>query len=156
MLNQLTRWVATGFGLGYAPFAPGLAGSLGGIGYWWLVFHFAGNAWVYGVIATLGILAGVWCAGRTAQLMKKKDPPCIVIDEIAVVPLAFAGLPNRWWIFAIAFILFRLFDVAKPTPIRQSQQLPGGLGIVIDDVLAAGFACGATHALVWITTVVNA
>jgi phosphatidylglycerophosphatase A len=80
--------------------------------------------------------------------MGKKDPSCVVIDEIAAVPVALAGV-GGWWI-VLGFCLFRLFDVWKPWPIRQSQELPGGWGIVVDDLLAAGAACGVTHAVIWL------
>jgi phosphatidylglycerophosphatase A len=74
----------------------------------------------------------------------------VVIDEICSIPLALAGLGTVLWMVAVAFVLFRLFDIWKPTPIRQVQRWPGGVGIVADDLLAAVYACVATHGVAWL------
>jgi phosphatidylglycerophosphatase A len=142
MRDRLVKLLATGFGAGYFPQAPGLAGSMVGLGYWWLV----GDYWP--IIAGLMLLA-VWVTGKAATIIKEKDPACVVLDEIVAVPVAVAGVTG-WWV-VLAFVLFRVFDVWKPWPIRPSQKLPGGWGIVVDDLLAAGAACGFTHLVTWAT-----
>ncbi len=147
-MNRLVKFLATGFGAGYLPGAPGLAGSVVGLGYWWLL-RWSHNALIYWGVFVVVLLAAVWLAGEAAIILRHPDPSCVVIDELAVVPLALAGLGTTWWIVGIAFVLFRIFDVWKPTPIRQSQDFAGGVGIVLDDVLAALCACGVTHAIVW-------
>lgn len=144
MRDRLIKFLATGFGSGCVPFAPGLAGSVVGVGYWWLLAR--GSTCVYWSVVVGGALFAVWCSGAAAKAMGKKDPSCVVIDEIAAVPVALAGLWGCWLV--LAFVLFRLFDVWKPWPIRQSQELPGGWGIVVDDLLAAGTACGVTHLII--------
>ncbi len=96
------------------------------------------------VVCIIALLA-VWFAGAAATAMGEKDPQCVVIDEIAAVPIALAWM-SGWWM-ALAFLLFRVLDVWKPFGIRQSQELPGGWGIVVDDLLAAA-ACGLTHAII--------
>jgi phosphatidylglycerophosphatase A len=146
MRDRLISFFATGFGSGLVPFAPGLAGSVVGVGYWWLLAEFGGD--FYWLIVALVALFAVWCSGAAARAMEKKDPSCVVIDEIAAVPVALAGL-SGWWLVA-GFALFRVFDVWKPPGIRQSQALPGGWGIVADDLLAAGAAYGVTHVIVWL------
>jgi phosphatidylglycerophosphatase A len=147
MRERLIKFIATGFGVGYAPIAPGTVGSLLGVGYWWLLTR--GNVWVYWLVFAAGVAFAVWCAGEAAEALRRPDPPCVVIDEIAAMPLALAGLGVQPWKIVVGFLWFRLFDVWKPTPVRQTQAFSGGVGIVLDDLLAALYACGATHAVVW-------
>lgn len=147
----LAKFLATGFGLGRSPVAPGTVGSLLGMGYWWLLIR-SGNPWVYWLIFAAGVILAVWVSGEVAQAMQKQDPPCVVIDEIAALPLALAGLDPVWWQVALGFVWFRVFDVWKPSPVREAQSFSGGVGIVLDDVLAALYACGITHLIVWALT----
>lgn len=150
MRERLIHFLATGLGVGLSPYAPGTTGSLLGLAYWWLLLQ-AQSAWVYGLVLVAGVAFSVWCAGEAAQAMRKSDPPSVVIDEIAAVPLALAGLGVQpLWPVIAAFVLFRLFDALKPAPVRQAQNFTGGLGIVLDDLVAAAYACGVTHGLVWL------
>jgi phosphatidylglycerophosphatase A len=149
MRDRLIKLFATGFCTGLVPVAPGTFGSVLGVGYWWLLVMF-NNTWLYWGITLAGIVTAVWVAGAAAKLYGDEDPSCVVIDEIVAVPVALAFVVPVWWAAAIGFVFFRLFDVWKPWPVRQSQALPGGWGIVVDDVLAAGYACGLTHAVVWL------
>jgi phosphatidylglycerophosphatase A len=142
MRERLIKLLATGFGAGYAPMAPGTVGSVVGVALWWIAPQ---GDWI---VFSASCLVAVWCAGEAARLFQHPDPACVVIDEIVAVPVALAGV-HGWWL-ALAFGLFRLFDVWKPWPIRQSQKLPGGWGIVVDDLLAAAAACGVTHAVTWL------
>jgi phosphatidylglycerophosphatase A len=147
MRDRLVKIVAASFGAGYVPLMPGTAGSLIGVAYWWLI---AGQTGFTYWLIFAGVAAfAVWCAGEASMSLGQPDPACIVIDEIAAMPLALAGLDLKPWNVLIAFALFRLFDVWKPWPVRQSQNLPGGVGIVIDDLLAALYACGAIHLIIW-------
>lgn len=148
MRDRLVKFLATGFGVGNMPVGPGLAGSLVGLGYWWLLVR-SGHVWVYWVAFVVGVVLAVWIAGEAAELLRDPDPASVVIDEIVVVPLALAGLAPVWWHIAIGFVLFRLFDVWKPPPVRQAENFSGGVGIVLDDVVAALYACAGTHAIVW-------
>jgi phosphatidylglycerophosphatase A len=128
--------LATGFGSGFAPLAPGTAGTLIGIPLYWVL---AVMPWPLWLITLLAFTALAWYLSDQAErLFGQKDAQCIVIDEIA-------GL--QWTLFLIAptvphvvlgFVLFRFFDIAKPFPARLFQdRLPGGYGVVGDD-LAAG------------------
>ena len=150
MRDRLATFVATGFGVGRLPVAPGTAGSVLGVAYWWLLRQ-SGNWWLYGLVVLAGLMVAVVCAGRAAIVMNKPDPAVVVIDELAAVPVALAGIGTVWWQLALGFALFRLFDISKPPPVRQAQALPGGWGIVVDDVLAAVYACAGTHAAIWFT-----
>lgn len=149
MRDRLAMLIALGFGIGKIPLAPGTAGSVAGVAYWWSLGLF-GN-WIFSSLAFAGgVIIAVTCAGRTAALMHKKDPPCIVVDEIVAIPLALAGAQHTWWQPAIGFALFRLFDIWKPPPVRQAQAVAGGWGIVLDDLLAAVYACAGMHAITWL------
>jgi phosphatidylglycerophosphatase A len=145
MRRSAIVWIATGFGAGYVPKAPGLAGSLVGLAWWWALAHLP--AWFAGACFGASVPAAIGVAGAAARALGQKDPPRVVIDEIVAVPLALAGATGAWWL--PAFVLFRVFDVWKPWPIRQSQALPGGWGIVADDLLAALAACGLTQLAMW-------
>ena len=148
MRERVVKFIAAGFGVGYLPVAPGTAGSLLGVGYWWLLTH--SNPWIHWLAFIAVLVFAVWCAGEAAEALRRPDPACVVIDEIAVMPLVLAGIGVVWWEIALAFGLFRLFDIWKPWPVRQAQVLTGGLGIVMDDLLAAVYACVATHGAVWL------
>ncbi len=95
MRKRLIKFIASGFGVGYAPVAPGTVGSLLGVGYWWLLTR--GNVWVYWLVFAAGVVFAVWCAGEAAEALRRPDPPCVVIDEIAAMPLALAGLGVQPW-----------------------------------------------------------
>jgi phosphatidylglycerophosphatase A len=148
-------WIAQGFGIGRIAVAPGTFGSLLGLG--WLAVLLAFRSWtLFFLGAAAGIAASVWLCGEAERILGRKDPGSVVLDEIAAIPLCFTGWlaaaglrrhsipgPEYFWAHWLSsigvFALFRLFDVAKPWPVRQSQILPGGWGITIDDVLAAGY-----------------
>lgn len=137
-MNRVAAVLATWFGCGYAPMGPGTAGSLGA-----LVVAFALSHWLgwrppyFAVLAALMLAPAVWAAGVTAREMKQKDPGLVVIDEVVGqwITLAGAGVLN-WKTWLGAFLLFRAFDIWKPAPVRQLEALPGGIGIVADDVMA--------------------
>jgi len=147
MRDRLIKFLASGGGAGWSPVAPGTVGSVVGVGYWWLLRQ--GNAWAYWLVFAAGALFAVWCAGEAAELLRRPDPPSVVIDEIAAMPLALAGLAMRPGEILLGFVCFRIFDVWKPAPVRQAEHFSGGLGIVLDDLLAALYACGAAHAVIW-------
>ena len=127
--------IATGFGIGYIPYAPGTFGSLLGL---WICYVLADlNIWaVVGWTISLVIVA-VWVADAAEEKMAQKDPGSIVIDEIAGMVVTLIGIPFSISTAVAAFILFRIFDIAKPFPIRLiDQKLSGGFGVVMDDILA--------------------
>jgi len=151
MRERLIKFLATGFGVGYLPVAPGTAGSVAGIGFWWALNQ-EHHLWLRGVFLVLAVGLAVWCAGEASDIMHHPDPPQVVIDEIVAMPLALIGLGTRWWQVVVRFAMFRLFDVWKPSPIRDSQDFSGGIGIVLDDLLAAAAACVTTHGVVWLVS----
>lgn len=104
------------------------------------------SVWLYAVVAVAMILLAVRVTERAAALMGEKDPGCVVLDEIVALPVAMAGLEPGWGPVLVAFVWFRVFDVWKPGIVGRLQSLPGGWGIVMDDVLAGVLACMASHA----------
>ncbi len=134
--------LATWFGCGYSPFAPGTAGSLGAIVPAYLLTNYAGwPVWIWPAAAIAITAPAIWAADVTARLAGKKDPGLVVVDEVAGQWLALAPLHNLNWKGALAaFLLFRILDVFKPPPARQFERLPGGTGIVADDLMAGIYA----------------
>jgi phosphatidylglycerophosphatase A len=133
MINQL----ATGFGFGLSRFMPGTVGTLWGIPLAWGVAQIPALTLQIIVCIALTLLAIPICAAAEKQLGKGKDPGCIVADEYLTLPIVYLGLPFTPWVVVCGFVLHRIFDITKPPPIRQIQVLKGGVGIVMDDFLAA-------------------
>jgi len=125
--------VASVFGAGYSPVAPGTAGSLvTAVAIWLLPFNPMRMAITLGVV----ILVGLWAGSRVERVLGRKDPGLIVIDEVAGMFCSMLLLPRTIPVLATAFLLFRLFDVWKPFPARESQALTGGMGVMVDDLIA--------------------
>ncbi|MGE5193048.1 MAG: phosphatidylglycerophosphatase A [Deltaproteobacteria bacterium] len=133
--------MATGFGLGYAPFAPGTFGSLAGLLLAWGL-HFL-PLWEQILAALLCFLIGIPICAAGARLLGAKDPGAVVFDEIAAFPVLFLGTGVNLVSAAVGFVLFRVLDVAKPWPARRLERLPGGLGIMADDFAAALYTAAA-------------
>ncbi|MBL7115347.1 MAG: phosphatidylglycerophosphatase A [Kiritimatiellae bacterium] len=150
--NKLVVAAATGFGLGYSPIASGTVGSLWGFVLLVLMLPLeqlpGGIVWQCMVAAVLALVAIPVC-GIAEKHFGKKDDGRIVADEYLTFPICMLGIP--WmacpWMLLIGFLTARVFDIVKPPPARQSQSIGGGLGIVIDDVLACLYALGLNHLL---------
>ncbi len=138
-MNRLAVLVATWFGCGYFPVGPGTVGSLAAVLIAFVLHVYAGAGRLVFVTLTLVCLApAIWVSTRTARLTEKKDPGIVVIDEVLGQWLTLVGAAAYTWRnFVAAFLLFRLFDIWKPWPIRRIERFPEGYGIVCDD-LAAG------------------
>jgi phosphatidylglycerophosphatase A len=127
--------LAVWFGCGHVPVAPGLAGTLGAIPLY-LVLRGAG-AGVVAAVAVLLTVVGIWAAERVARRRGGKDPQIIVIDEVAGVFVTWIAAPTTLAGLLAGVVLFRIFDQTKPWPARLAERrLPGGWGIVLDDVFA--------------------
>jgi phosphatidylglycerophosphatase A len=158
-------------GVGYLPFAPGTLGALVGAGLYvtlwtWINQFFlsrglriAGNlldsytpqvTFIFVIVFGVTML-GIWAASRTERVIQKKDPSIVVIDEVAgqmIALLSWPFLAHSGWTLISAFVLFRLFDIWKPYPIRRLEGLESGLGIMADDVLAGVYALIANSLLI--------
>ena len=129
--------IATWFGAGLLPGMPGTWGSLAALPCAWAIRTLAGSAGL-ATAAGLAFAAGCWAAARVTRASGRVDPGFIVIDEVAAQWLVLLAAPLDWQAYAAAFLLFRLFDIAKPWPIRGIERgVKGGLGIMLDDIAAA-------------------
>jgi phosphatidylglycerophosphatase A len=132
--------LATGFGIGLMPKAPGTFGSL-----WGLVLVYAVQTNYPGpqamfVAGIITIIVGVFVCDRAGRYFGQKDPGKIIIDEVASFPIVFWGITLNFQTAIIGFLLFRLFDISKPWPIKKLEKLPGGVGVMADDLLAGVYA----------------
>jgi len=149
VLRDPVHFLAFGFGTGLSPWAPGTVGSLPGLALAWLTLPLA-LPWrlLAGVVL---VLAGIWLCGESARRIGVHDHPGIVWDEIAAMYLLLLLLPPSWPLWALAFGLFRLFDIWKPWPIRDlDHRLHGGLGIMLDDLVAALYAASLLAFYRWL------
>jgi len=148
-------WIAQGFGAGRLKPGPGTWGSIVGL-FWFAALLGTGSQWGFFGAIILSVPLCAWICGKAEQALGEKDPGSVVLDEIIAVPLCFAAwvvsqfhatgqMPqvnyfltgNHWLGVVSIFAAFRLFDIWKPWPVRQSQALPGGWGVTVDDLLAA-------------------
>jgi len=137
--------IATFFGVGLLPRAPGTWGSLAALPFAWLIQQYLGRDALALAIILL-FAAGCWAAGRHAATLGGGDPGEVVIDEVAGQWLTLLFVPADWRLYALGFVLFRLADILKPWPVNLADQaIGGGLGIMIDDVLAAGYAMAGLY-----------
>ena len=147
MIDRICVVFSTFFGVGYVPGAPGTAGTLAAVGVVYLL-SLAGGMISYSAF-TLGlIIISFAAAGRCASVFQREDPPEVVIDEVCGFLVCMLFITPNPLNLAVGFFLFRFFDIAKPFPIRRAERLPGGYGIVMDDVLAGVYGNLCLQALV--------
>lgn len=148
-MDRLLMFIATGAGSGRLPVAPGTWGSAVGVLLWLFLSRLTPLAYL-GVIGVLFIL-GVFCAGAAEKILDQADPSIVVIDEIVGQLIALSLVPANPLAILAGFILFRLFDILKPFPVGWiDQHLHGGLGIMLDDVVAGLYALLALHLGIWL------
>ena len=137
-------WIATCGGVGYFPVAPGTAGSVVGL----VLVAALGRLpvetpWLSVLLggAAVGVfILGVWAASQAESFFGRTDPGQVVIDEVAGQVITFLASPAASWKWLLAgFIMFRVFDILKPFPAGRAERLPGGWGIMLDDVVAGGY-----------------
>lgn len=138
VVRDPVHWPAFGFGLGLIPVAPGTFGSLLGIPLWWFT---PPVLWLQLLVGAAVVLAGIRICGESARRIGVHDHGGIVWDEVAGMYLTLLVVPREFWWIVASFLAFRLFDILKPWPIRDlDHRLQGGLGIMLDDVMAALYA----------------
>ncbi len=138
-LRHPVHFLAFGFGSGTAAHAPGTWGSLAAIPLWYCFAWLPGT--IYWLVVLAAFLVGIWLCGKTAADLKVHDHGGIVWDEFVGMWIALGVFPTQIYGVLMAFMLFRLFDIVKPWPISWlDERMPGGLGIMIDDVLAGFMA----------------
>jgi phosphatidylglycerophosphatase A len=134
--GRLGVLVATFFGVGWAPVVPGTFGSLPGLALAWGLTAAAGPwAVVAGLVVVVAV--GTWAADAAARHLGQSDPGPVVIDEVAGQMLTLLFVPPTWQALTLGFLLFRVLDILKPFPAGALERLPGGVGIMADDLAAA-------------------
>ncbi len=137
MTHNLARLAATFFYVGYLPLAPGSMASVLGM---FIAVALYGQTMLYIVVASVITIIGFLASGKLEKTLGKKDPSCIVIDEVAGVMIAFFMLPLTPAVLWITFFLFRAFDMFKIYPAGKFEKLPGSIGIMADDIVAGLYA----------------
>lgn len=147
--------IGTGFGSGFSPFAPGTAGALLASIIWIILYFllpFSAVLWTTAALVIVFTSAGIWAANKLEPYWGE-DPSRVVVDEMVGVWIPLLAVPNceRWfWYVAAAFCLFRIFDIAKPLGIRKMESLPGGIGVMMDDILAGVYSIILLVGLRWV------
>jgi phosphatidylglycerophosphatase A len=146
ILKNFVINLATLFGLGKFPIMPGTLGSFMGLLLYIILIQ---NLSVFPMIFTLItiILLAILICDMAEKVIGEKDPSCVILDEFVAMPICFVGIKHfvpaeiaMWKIWLLGFVIFRIFDILKPFGIKKSQDLSGGIGIVVDDIIAAIYA----------------
>jgi phosphatidylglycerophosphatase A len=146
ILRDPIHFLAFGFGAGLSPKAPGTAGTLVAVPL--IMFIGSFGFLVHAIVAGLVCVSGVYICGASASKLRVHDHPGIVWDEFAGFAIAMLAVPLTWYWLIVGFALFRFFDIVKPWPIREADHsLHGGLGIMLDDIIAGIFAGLVLYAL---------
>jgi len=149
VLRSPTLFLAFGLGSGLSPRAPGTAGTLVA-----LLLYLPLAQWglvAYSVVVVVAALFGIWLCGHASRLLGVHDHPGIVWDEFVGCWITLWALPVEGLWLAAGFVVFRIYDIAKPWPIGQLDRgVHGGLGIMLDDIVAGAMACGTLHLALWL------
>ncbi len=149
---MIAYMLSTGLYVGKIPKIPGTAGTLVAL-FPILIYWNRGGEYLLlnQIFITLAVFfIGIWASTVIVETFKEKDPEYIVIDEIAGYMVAMIGFPTNWKVLLLAFILFRIFDIFKPPPIKQFENLPSGLGVMVDDVIAGAYTWLVMYLLVYV------
>lgn len=153
-MNSFVKFFATGFFTGYIPFAPGTMGSFVGLLFYWFLSSLKQYIYIPTVVAF--IFFAIWVSERACVIYQKKDPQVVTIDEIAGLLVTFAFHRFTWPTAIAGFVLFRIFDITKPYPIYYVEKiLPGGLGVVMDDVIAGVYANISLWLFIWVLKIIG-
>lgn len=140
-------WIASGAGVGLAPFAAGTFGSLAALIPWLLLRELPGWAYALTVLAVFAL--GAWAAQRVIADMREEDPGVVVIDEFVGLWVALFAAPRGWGWIVLGFALFRLFDIWKPWPVSWAdRRIKGGFGTMLDDVIAGLYTLAVLQLLI--------
>jgi phosphatidylglycerophosphatase A len=134
--------------VGFAPVAPGTAGSAAAIPLF-LLLRSAGSPWLEVAVCGVLVVAGAWSARLAERALGVEDPGPVVIDEVAGMLVSLLFLPGTWPVILAAFFAFRVFDIVKPWPAGRLEDVPGGWGVMADDVMAGVYANLAIQVLLW-------
>ena len=147
-MKSLAIAIATAGYCGYVPVAPGTAGSVAGLLVFVLV-RMAGGGWIEAAAIVVAFAAGTWAAGVAEPHFGRPDPGPVVVDEVMGMLVTLAFLPVSVTGALAGFLVFRVADIVKPWPARRFEQLPGGLGVMADDAMAAVYAHLVVRVACW-------
>jgi phosphatidylglycerophosphatase A len=147
--SRVSLAIATALGIGYVPFAPGTFGSLAGL-VAYAVVRATGMPAAELVAITVVFLAGAFAASAAETHFGHIDPGPVVVDEVLGMLVTLALVPVSITGALVGFVLFRVFDVIKPPPCNRLEALPGGWGVMSDDLMAALYAHGCVRLLAWL------
>ncbi len=149
-MKQFWFLIGAWFGCGYSPKAPGTAGSLAAVLIAWPLWLLGFTSLEFAILSLVALWPAIHAAGVVARETGRKDPSIAVVDEVVGQWLTLGGaLRLNWKSFLLAFVLFRVFDILKPPPIRLIERIPGGAGIVLDDIGAGIYAALVLFAMGW-------
>ena len=152
-MRRLLQRAAVGFAtvgpVGFAPIAPGTAGSGVGLALFWAV-RSTRSIWLEVVVLLVVAGAGVAAASAAEAWYRRQDPGLVVIDEVAGMLVTLLAVPVGFSGAMVGFFAFRLFDILKPFPARHAERLPGGWGVVTDDLVAGVYAQGLLRLVLWL------
>ncbi len=137
MITRLALWLATALGVGYIPFAPGTFGSIVGLVLWAILPH---STSVQAVSIAIVFVVGCWSGSVAERHFGRTDPGQVVIDEVVGILITLFLNPVGWRGALAGFLLFRASDIIKPFPANRLERLPGGVGVMADDAMAAIYA----------------
>jgi len=150
LTNRICTVFSTFLGLGYIPGAPGTVGTLAAVGVVYLL-DLTGGVILYSIFTFVFIIASFIASGRCVSIFKREDPQEIVVDEACGFLICMFFIPPDPINLALGFFLFRFFDIAKPFPIKKIEKLPGGYGIVTDDLVAGIYGNLCLQAFIFLT-----
>ena len=152
-MRRLGVAIATVGGLGYFPIAPGTVGSAAGLAIYALSRRWSLSAQLLLLLSV--IIVGTWAASQAAHHFGQEDPGPVVVDEVAGQLVTLFGLAVGVAGAVTGFLLFRVLDIVKPFPARQFERLPGGVGVMADDVMAGVYGWIILRAVLWAVTLVG-
>lgn len=149
LLRHPAGWIASGFGSGLIPMAPGTAGSLAALLPWLALRELPWPLYLLALLLAFAI--GIWACQWTARRLGVEDPGLVVWDEFVGLWIALFAAPAGWAFVLLGFVLFRLFDILKPWPVRWAdRRIKGGFGTMLDDVFAGLYALALLQAAAWL------
>ena len=148
-MEKIAFFIWTAGFAGLVPVAPGTAGSVVGLVLLILV-RATRNDWIELLVLVIVVAVGTWSASAAERHYRREDPGEIVIDEVAGMMLTLLWLPSGWMPFLVGFLAFRFFDIVKPFPARLAERLPGGVGVMADDLVAGLYGYASVWTVLWL------
>ena len=148
-MEKIAFFIWTAGFAGLVPVAPGTAGSVVGLVLLILV-RATRNDWIELLVLVIVVAVGTWSASAAERHYRREDPGEIVIDEVAGMMLTLLWLPSGWVSFLVGFLAFRFFDIVKPFPARLAERLPGGVGVMADDLVAGLYGYASVWTVLWL------